>query len=122
MVSIAHRGRWQHWCTEAACSTSAYRHQWAKSLWTFEAVHRRTVLLACCRDMSHDGYVLCAAGSALQYSQHKYTVAQVETMQQTVNSIKYTPTFGIYRNGKKVDEVVGKEPQRLEDHLWLHSD
>lgn len=43
-------------------------------------------------------------------------------MQETVNSIKYTPTFGIYRNGKKVDEVVGKEPQKLEDHLWLHTD
>lgn len=43
-------------------------------------------------------------------------------MQQTVNSIKYTPTFGIYRNGKKVDEVVGKEAQKLEDHLWLHTD
>lgn len=58
----------------------------------------------------------------LQYSQHKYAVAQVETMQQTVASIKYTPTFAIYRNGKKVDEVVGKEPKKLEDHLWLHSD
>lgn len=62
--------------------------------------------------------VLCC----LQYCQHKYAVAQVETMQQTVSSIKYTPTFGIYRNGKKVDEVVGKDPQKLEDHLWLHSD
>lgn len=57
-----------------------------------------------------------------QYDQHKYAVAQVETMQQTVASIKYTPTFGIYRNGKRVDEVVGKDPQKLEDHLWLHSD
>jgi thioredoxin 1 len=58
----------------------------------------------------------------VQYSQHQYAVAQVETMPQTVNSIKYTPTFGIYRNGKKVDEVIGKDPQKLQDHLWLHSD
>lgn len=66
--------------------------------------------------------VLHTPPAALQYSQHKYAVAQVETMQHTVGSIKYTPTFGIYRNGKKVDEVVGKEPQKLEDHLWLHTD
>jgi len=58
----------------------------------------------------------------LQYSAHKYAVAQVETMHQTVRTINYTPTFGIYRNGKKVDEVIGKEPQKLEDHLWLHCD
>lgn len=43
-------------------------------------------------------------------------------MQRTVGSIKFTPTFGIFRNGKKVDEVIGKEPQRLEDHLWLHTE
>jgi thioredoxin 1 len=60
--------------------------------------------------------------SCLQYDQHKYAVAQVETMHATVSSIKYTPTFGIYRNGKRVDEVVGKEPQKLADRLWLHSD
>eukprot|EP00775_Hariotina_reticulata_P013217 gene13217-13348_t len=57
-----------------------------------------------------------------KYPQHKYAVAQVETMQQTVSSIRYTPTFAIYRNGKKVDEVIGKEPQKLQDHLWLQSD
>jgi thioredoxin 1 len=57
-----------------------------------------------------------------QYPQHNYAVAQVETMQQTVSSIRYTPTFAIYRNGKKVDEVIGKEPQKLQDHLWLQAD
>lgn len=24
--------------------------------------------------------------------------------------------------GQKLEEVVGKVPQRLEDHLWLHTD
>ncbi len=43
-------------------------------------------------------------------------------MQQTVSSIRYTPTFAIFSNGKQVDEVVGREAQRLQDHLWLHSD
>lgn len=60
--------------------------------------------------------------ACLQYSQHRYAVAQVETMEKTVKSVNYTPTFAIYRNGKKVDEVIGKEPQKLEDHLWLQSD
>jgi thioredoxin 1 len=58
----------------------------------------------------------------LQFNQPKYAVAQVETMEAIVGTIKYTPTFAIYRNGRKVDEVVGKEPERLADHLWLHSD
>ena len=43
-------------------------------------------------------------------------------MQAAVRAISYTPTFHIYRNGKLVDEVVGKEPQRLGDHLRLHAD
>jgi thioredoxin 1 len=43
-------------------------------------------------------------------------------MAGAVRAISFTPTFHIYRNGKVVDEVIGKEPQRLEDHLWLHSD
>lgn len=60
--------------------------------------------------------------SVLQYSQHKYAVAQVETMVKTVSSIKYTPTFTVYRNGKRVDEVIGKDTQKLEDHLWLHTE
>jgi thiol-disulfide isomerase/thioredoxin len=57
-----------------------------------------------------------------QYQQHRYGVAQVEGMAGAVRAISFTPTFHIYRNGKVVDEVIGKEPQRLEDHLWLHSD
>lgn len=58
-----------------------------------------------------------------QYPQHSYAVAQIETLSPaTAAGLRYTPTFGIYAGGRKVDEVVGKEPQRLEDHLWLHTD
>ena len=58
-----------------------------------------------------------------QYPQHAYAVAQLETLSPAATAgMRYTPTFSIYRGGRKVDEVVGKEPQRLEDHLWLHSD
>lgn len=59
---------------------------------------------------------------APQHSQHKYAVATVEHMPTIVRQIRFTPTFAIYRGGQKVDEVVGKEPQRLADHLWLQAD
>jgi thioredoxin 1 len=50
-------------------------------------------------------------------------VAQLETLSASaIAGMRYTPTFGIFRGGRKVDEVVGKEPRRLEDHLWLHTD
>ena len=39
-----------------------------------------------------------------------------------MQSIRYSPTFSFFRNGKKVDEVVGKDAQKLEDHLWLQTD
>ena len=69
-----------------------------------------------------DGSNLLRVVLCLQFNQHRYAVAQVETMEAVVGTIKYTPTFAIYRNGRKVDEVVGKEPERLADHLWLHAD
>jgi thioredoxin 1 len=36
--------------------------------------------------------------------------------------IRYSPYFAFYKGGQKVDEVTGKQPQRLADHIWLHSD
>jgi hypothetical protein len=36
--------------------------------------------------------------------------------------VRYSPTFHIFRGSKLVDRVLGKEAQRLDDHLWLHSD
>ncbi|GFR39885.1 hypothetical protein Agub_g389 [Astrephomene gubernaculifera] len=57
-----------------------------------------------------------------EYTQLKYAVAQVDTLKEAVKGVKYSPTFHFYRNGKLVDRVLGKEPQRLADHLWLHSD
>ncbi|GBF96182.1 thioredoxin-like [Raphidocelis subcapitata] len=58
-----------------------------------------------------------------KYPQHSYAVAQLETLGPSATAgLRYTPTFRLYRGGRVVDEVVGKEPQRLEDHLWLHAD
>jgi thioredoxin 1 len=39
-----------------------------------------------------------------------------------VQHVRYTPTTIFQRGGKKVDEVIGKDVQRLADHFWLHSD
>lgn len=71
--------------------------------------------------MTHIAAAAAAAPRA-QYDQHRYAVAQVESMPGATSALRFTPTFGIFRGGRKVDEVVGKEPQRLEDHLWLHTD
>lgn len=57
-----------------------------------------------------------------KYNQVTYAVAQVDYMKERAKSIRYSPTFAFFRNGKKVDELVGKDAQKLEDHLWLQSD
>ena len=57
-----------------------------------------------------------------QFPQLKYAVAQVDFMKERAKEIRFSPTFVFFRGGKKVDEVVGKDAIKLEDHLWLHSD
>lgn len=57
-----------------------------------------------------------------EYTGVKYGIAQVEYMQETAKGVKYSPTFAFFQNGKKVDEIVGSNAQKLENHLWLHSD
>ena len=43
-------------------------------------------------------------------------------MPDAPQDVRYSPAFLVYRQGRKVDEVVGKEAQKLEDHLWLHNE
>jgi thioredoxin 1 len=85
---------------------------------------------------------------ARKYPQHRYAVAHVDELSARARSgalfpvsgrggsgdgsgsttglaVRFTPTFALYDgsgSGKQVDEVVGRDPQRLEDHLWLHTD
>ncbi|GAX85168.1 hypothetical protein CEUSTIGMA_g12586.t1 [Chlamydomonas eustigma] len=56
-----------------------------------------------------------------KYKSLPYAVAQVDTMEERAKGVKYSPTFVFLKNGKKVDEVLGKDAQKLEDHLWLHN-
>jgi thioredoxin-like negative regulator of GroEL len=42
-------------------------------------------------------------------------------MHEGVRGITCTPTFAVYRQGKKVDQFFGANPQQLQDRIWLHS-
>ncbi|BDA47618.1 probable thioredoxin [Coccomyxa sp. Obi] len=59
---------------------------------------------------------------AKQHPQHTYVVAQVDCMKDGLQGIRYTPTFAVYRKGRKVDQFFGPSPQQLRDRVWLHSE
>ena len=68
------------------------------------------------------GEFMQLTGALAQYPQHKYLVAQIDYMQKELRGIKYSPTFAVFKQGRKVDQFFGAEPQQLQDHIWLHSD
>lgn len=51
----------------------------------------------------------------------KYAVAQVDYLDEAAKNVQYTPTFAIFKQGKKVDEFYGANEQQLRDRLWLHA-
>jgi hypothetical protein len=61
--------------------------------------------------------------SQRQFPKLKYAIAQLDYMSDaSVEGITYTPTFVVYRRGKRVDQFWGADEQQLRDHLWLYSD
>lgn len=62
--------------------------------------------------------LLCRA----QHPQHTYVVAQVDCMKDVLQGIRYTPTFAVYRKGRRIDQFFGSSPQQLRDRVWLHSE
>ena len=57
---------------------------------------------------------------AKKYDRVKVGVAQVEWLKVRAEGIKYSPTFNLYsKQGRLVDQVLGKDKQKLEDHMWL---
>jgi thioredoxin 1 len=52
----------------------------------------------------------------------KYAVAQVDFMEAAARGVTYTPTFSVFRRGRRVDSFYGSNQQQLRDHLWLHND
>eukprot|EP01026_Neomeris_dumetosa_P078361 TRINITY_DN8473_c0_g1_i1.p2 TRINITY_DN8473_c0_g1~~TRINITY_DN8473_c0_g1_i1.p2 ORF type:complete len:161 (-),score=15.20 TRINITY_DN8473_c0_g1_i1:291-719(-) len=57
-----------------------------------------------------------------KFQKCKYGLAQIDYMEQASRSVKYTPTFTIFKGGKRVDEFYGVDSQKLRDHIWLHTD
>ncbi len=57
----------------------------------------------------------------MQHPDHKYVIAQVDYMKDALQGIKYTPTFAVYKKGRKVDQFFGPSVQQLQDRIWLHS-
>jgi thioredoxin 1 len=52
-----------------------------------------------------------------------YAVGQLDYLSTEVaKGIEYSPTFAVYRQGRKVDQFHGSDKQRLCDHLWLWHD
>ncbi|BAF15458.2 thioredoxin-like 3-3 [Oryza sativa Japonica Group] len=50
-----------------------------------------------------------------------FIYADIDECPETTQNIRYTPTFHFYRDGEKVDEMLGTGEERLHDRLWLHS-
>ncbi|TVU14914.1 hypothetical protein EJB05_38411, partial [Eragrostis curvula] len=50
-----------------------------------------------------------------------FVYADIDECPETTQNIRYTPTFHFYRDGERVDEMLGTGEQRLHDRLWLHS-
>ncbi|KAF8397745.1 hypothetical protein HHK36_016667 [Tetracentron sinense] len=50
-----------------------------------------------------------------------FVYADIDECPETTLHIRYTPTFHFFRDGEKVDEMLGAGEERLHDRLWLHS-
>ena len=60
--------------------------------------------------------------ACMQHPEHMFVVAQVDSMKDALQGIRYTPTFAVFRKGRKVDQFFGPSAQQLRDRVWLHSE
>ncbi|KAK1684646.1 hypothetical protein QYE76_045494 [Lolium multiflorum] len=56
-----------------------------------------------------------------EFKNLNFIYAHVDECPETTQNIRYTPSFHFYRDGEKVDEMIGAGEERLHDRLWLHS-
>ncbi|XP_073112454.1 thioredoxin-like 3-3 isoform X1 [Elaeis guineensis] len=56
-----------------------------------------------------------------EFKKFSFIYADIDECPETTLSIRYTPTFHFYRDGERVDEMLGAGEERLHDRLWLHS-
>ncbi|KAK2079843.1 hypothetical protein QBZ16_002238 [Prototheca wickerhamii] len=59
---------------------------------------------------------------AKQRPEIEFAVAQVDYMHRAAQDVTFTPTVTIFKNGKKVDEVLGASAQQIRDRVWLQTD
>ncbi|CAK9169582.1 unnamed protein product [Ilex paraguariensis] len=56
-----------------------------------------------------------------KFPQLSFIYADIDEWPESTQHIRYTPTFHFYRDGERVDEMLGAGEERLRDCLWLHS-
>ncbi|KAG1354996.1 thioredoxin-like 3-3 [Cocos nucifera] len=56
-----------------------------------------------------------------EFKRLSFIYADIDECPETTQGIRYTPTFHFYRDGERVDEMLGAGEERLHDRLWLHS-
>jgi thioredoxin-like negative regulator of GroEL len=62
---------------------------------------------------------ICTAITATQTTAKN---AQDDRPPLCMQGIRYSPTFRVFRDGQRVDEFWGPNPQLLKDRMWLHND
>ncbi|CAI0471361.1 unnamed protein product [Linum tenue] len=87
------------------------------------------ISFACC-NRAHARCSMCSSCSQilpafLRLSDHfpklSFVYADIDECPETTNNIRFAPSFHFYRDGEKVDEIIGAGEERLHDRLWLHS-
>eukprot|EP00262_Sarcandra_glabra_P006147 TRINITY_DN1826_c0_g1_i1.p1 TRINITY_DN1826_c0_g1~~TRINITY_DN1826_c0_g1_i1.p1 ORF type:complete len:131 (+),score=18.72 TRINITY_DN1826_c0_g1_i1:209-601(+) len=56
-----------------------------------------------------------------EFPKLSFVYTDIDECPETTQNIRYTPTFHFYRDGERVDEMLGCGEERLHDRLWLHS-
>ena len=71
---------------------------------------------------THCAGMLPAFGDASrEYPEAHFALADVDTLPETAEHVRFTPTFSFFRDGKKVDEVAKIKPRDFRDRMWLHA-
>ncbi|XP_077221766.1 thioredoxin superfamily protein [Tasmannia lanceolata] len=58
---------------------------------------------------------------SIEFPKLSFVYADIDECPETTLNIRYTPTFHFFRDGERVDEMLGAGEERLHDRLWLHS-
>ncbi|XP_078442155.1 thioredoxin superfamily protein [Wolffia australiana] len=56
-----------------------------------------------------------------EFPKLSFVYADIDECPETTQQIRFTPTFQFFRDGERVDEMMGTGKERLRDRLWLHS-